>query len=92
MTRLTRRDFLGRGLRAGKRIAATAIGKDSETQQDAPRQAAELEAIAGDFPPEMLRMEAQRLGLDPDSLDRTALLTAVFEAMAAAGGPRASGS
>ncbi|BDQ34850.1 hypothetical protein JCM14722_23920 [Pseudodesulfovibrio portus] len=49
-----------------------------------------LGAIAGDFPPEMLSMEAQRLGLDPDSTDRETLLKAVYEAMAGSG-PRSAG-
>ncbi|BBD07729.1 hypothetical protein [Desulfovibrio ferrophilus] len=91
MTILTRRQLFRGAVKAGQRIADTATGKETNSQTDQVDLSAELEAIAGDFPPEMLQMEAERLGLDPDSPDRTKLLTAVYEAMAAAGGPRAPG-
>ena len=45
--------------------------------------AMDVAAIAGDFTPEMLAMEAERLGLDP-SQDRQVLLAAVMAAMAPA--------
>lgn len=38
-------------------------------------------SIAGDFTPEMLAMEAERLGLDTGSMDRQAMLEAVMRAM-----------
>jgi hypothetical protein len=67
-----------------------AAGNEQPTPEREPRRTVELGAIAGDFPPEMLSMEAERLGLDPDSTDRETLLTAVYAAMAG-GGPGNTG-
>jgi hypothetical protein len=38
-------------------------------------------ALAPDFTPELLHLEAQHLGIDPDSVGTDALLQAVYEAM-----------
>ena len=91
MANLTRRQLFMGSFKAGQRVAAVATGKEQPTTQDAPRPRKELDSIAGDFPPEMLSLEAERLGLDPDSPDREALLTAVYEAMAGISGPEESG-
>ena len=37
--------------------------------------------ITADFPPSLLKLEAQKLGLDPDSHSHDSLLRAVHEAM-----------
>jgi len=44
------------------------------------RPSRDTSSIAGDFTPEMLAMEAQRLGLDTN-IDREAMLAAVLAAM-----------
>ncbi len=91
MTAMTRRQLFRGSFKAGQRVAAVATGKEPATPEGTPHHRAELETIAGDFPPELLSMEAERLGLDPDSPDREALLSAIYEAMANAGGPGTSG-
>ena len=91
MANLTRRQLFRRSFKAGQRVTAVATGKEQPPPADAPRPRTELNSIAGDFPPELLSMEAERLGLDPDSPDREALLTAVYEAMAGTSGPGESG-
>ena len=78
MASLTRREFFRGGFQTGRRVAAVATGNE---QPKPVREPAGLGAIAGDFPPEMLALEAQRLGLDPDSTDRETLLAAVYAAM-----------
>ena len=78
MANLTRRQFFRGGFQAGRHVAAVAAGNEQPGPESGP---AGLGAIAGDFPPEMLALEAQRLGLDPDSADRETLLAAVYAAM-----------
>ena len=90
MAGLTRRQLFRGNLKAGRPDAAEAAGDDQLKPADAPRRPDELGAIAGDFPPEMLSLEAQRLGLDPDSTDRESLLAAIYDAMAG-NGPRSTG-
>lgn len=85
MASLTRRQLFRGGLKAGRHGAAKAAGDEQPKPEGAPRPKDELGAIAGDFPPEMLSLEAKRLGLDPDSPDRESLLAAVYEAMAGSG-------
>lgn len=82
MASVTRREFFGGIFKAGRRVADVATNDEPARTEDAPRLRTEVEAIAGDFPPELLSLEAERLGLDPDSPDREALLMAVYEAMA----------
>ena len=89
MTTMTRRQLFRGSFKAGRHVSAKAAGDEQPTSRNAPRSEAELGAIAGDFPPEMLSMEAERLGLAPDA-DRETLLTAIYEAMAG-GGPASSG-
>jgi hypothetical protein len=38
-------------------------------------------ALAPDFTPELLHLESQHLGIDPDSVGTDALLQAIYEAM-----------
>ncbi len=90
MASMTRRQLFRGSFKAGQRVAGTSAGTQQAEQESATRIPDELRAIAGDFPPEMLSMEADRLGLDPDSSDRETLLKAIYEAMAG-GGPRESG-
>lgn len=78
MANLTRRQFFRGGFQAGRHVAAVAAGNEQPEPESGP---AGLGAIAGDFPPEMLALEAQRLGLDPESTDRETLLAAVYAAM-----------
>jgi|GEM_PF-2642658 len=89
MANMTRRQLFRGSFKAGRHVAAVATGSEQPKPESAPRRMDELGAIAGDFPPEMLSMEAERLGLDPDT-DREALLKAIYEAMAESG-PGASG-
>lgn len=88
MASMTRRQLFRGSFKAGQDTAGTGAGTDG--QESATRIPDDLRAIAGDFPPEMLSMEADRLGLDPDSSDRETLLKAIYDAMAG-GGPRESG-
>ena len=88
---LTRRDFFTGRFKALKRMADNVV-EGSTVSSGAPSYSrAELEAIAGDFPPELLSLEAERLGMDPDSPDRETLLSAVLDAMAGNAGPEQSG-
>ncbi|WP_316901030.1 hypothetical protein [Pseudodesulfovibrio indicus] len=89
MTTMTRRQLFRGSFQAGRRVSAAAAGDEQPKSKDATRPEMELGAIAGDFPPEMLSMEAERLGLAPDA-DRETLLTAIYEAMAGSG-PSSSG-
>lgn len=82
MANLTRREFFRGGFQTGRRVAAVAAGNEQPKPEIGP---AGLGAIAGDFPAEMLALEAQRLGLDPDSADRETLLAAVYAAMTGLG-------
>nr|WP_287413191.1 hypothetical protein [Pseudodesulfovibrio sp.] len=91
MADMTRRQLFRGSFKAGQRVAAVATGEEQPTPMDIKRPKMELDSIASDFPPELLSMEAERLGLDPDSPDREALLTAVYEAMAGTHGPGKSG-
>lgn len=90
MASMTRRQLFRGGFKAERHGVATTVGEEQPGSEGAPRPTNELGAIAGDFPPEMLSMEAKRLGLDPDSTDRESLLMAVYEAMAN-GGPGSTG-
>ena len=90
MANMTRRQFFRGDFRDAKRVVASAPGKEQSDTESAPRFPDDLGAIAGDFPPEMLSLEAKRLGMDPETADRTTLLTAIYAAMAG-GGPRESG-
>jgi hypothetical protein len=90
MASMTRRQLFRGGFKTGRHGAAETVGDEQPLPQSASRMADGLGAIAGDFPPEMLSMEAQRLGLDPDSTDRETLLKAVYEVMAGSG-PRSTG-
>ena len=90
MACLTRRDLFKGTFSAEKPAASTDANAPSSLAERTPLSWNELEAIAGDFPPEMLSMEAKRLGLDPDSPDRETLLAAVYRAMTGSG-PEKSG-
>ncbi|MUM78856.1 hypothetical protein GKC30_14570 [Pseudodesulfovibrio sp. F-1] len=87
---MTRRNIFRGAFKATQRVADAALTDGSARPERIPPSPAELEAIAGDFPPELLSLEAQRLGLDPESPDREALLVAIYEAMSGRG-PGASG-
>jgi len=89
MVTMTRRQLFRGNFKAGQHVAAVAAGNEQAKSEDAPRPETDLGAIAGDFPPELLSMEAERLGLAPDA-DREAQLTAIYEAMVG-GGPASSG-
>ena len=65
---VSRRQLLGMILGKGPRP------RETRTER------ADTAAIAGDFTPGMLAMEAERLGLDPD-MDREDMLAAVMIAM-----------
>lgn len=72
---LSRREFFGRLLRP-------APGEGPAHGETPPP--ADTGSLAGDLPPELLAMEAQRLGLDPET-DRERLMAALYEAMLARG-------
>ena len=75
--RVSRREFFREAGRAGLRRLAEAVG-----QLSAPRPRAEpvLPAMDHDFSPELLAMEAERLGLDPLK-DRGKIVKAVYDAL-----------
>ncbi|NDV18678.1 hypothetical protein GO013_04495 [Pseudodesulfovibrio sp. JC047] len=91
MAHLTRRQLFKGSLPKRPHGAAETQGNGHPAHADAPRSTMALNSIAGDFPPELLALEAERLGLDPDSPDRDALLLAVHDAMTEAYGPKESG-
>lgn len=82
MERVSRRNFFGEALRAGIRTLGQAVGGETGAAP-AP---ADIGSLSGDFPPELLAMEAERLGLDPET-DRDELLRAVHTAMGGSGPP-----
>ena len=90
MASMTRRQLFRGGFKAERHGVATTVGEEQPGSEGAPRPTNELGAIAGDFPPEMLSLEAKRLGLDPDSTDRENLLAAIYDAMAGRD-PRSTG-
>jgi len=87
MSRCSRRHLFRQAGSAGKRIVGLERPMGAAPPQAERNARADLTAIAGDFPPELLALEAQRLGLDPDQTDRDTLLAAVSRAMAAGGRP-----
>jgi len=89
MVTITRRQLFRGNVKAEQHVAAVDTGNEQPRSTDAPRPKTDLGAIAGDFPPELLSMEAERLGLAPDA-DREAQLTAIYEAMVGSG-PASSG-
>ncbi|MGE4296531.1 MAG: hypothetical protein AB7E47_00760 [Desulfovibrionaceae bacterium] len=91
MTLLSRRALFMRAVRTGKDILAEARHAAPDREAAPPAHAGQhtgphhdLGALAADLPPAFLAMEAQRLGLDPATLDHDALLNAVGQALAAA--------
>lgn len=82
MVRLTRKEFLG--LLAGRVRLAPA---PDEAPGD-PGPADQPDALLADFPAGLLAEEARRLGLDPQGLDRAAMLAAVRRAMFEQATPR----
>jgi len=85
MANMTRRDIFRGKFTAGQQKSAASKNETPIHEEGRTTSCPELEAIAGDFPPELLSMEAERLGLDPNSPDRDTLLAAVYEAMAGSG-------
>lgn len=80
---ITRKEFL-HGLWPWPRRAADDRARpvaDDVPPQAHPADVADLGALGADFPPEMLNQEAERLGLDPRTVDRDTLLRAVFRKM-----------
>lgn len=75
--RISRRNFFGEMIRAGVRGLGDLAesGAAAETPDPTP-----TSALAGDLPPELLAMEAERLGLDPDK-DKAEVARAVSEAL-----------
>ncbi len=90
MAGITRRQLFRGSFKTGQHVAAVVAGNGQSESESRPDFLTELEAITGDFPPEMLSLEAKRLGLDPDSTDRETLLMAIYKAMAGSG-PEESG-
>lgn len=79
MSMLTRRQFFG-GQFLLRKSKNTEPDPAEELQQHGDSRHG-ADAVSGDFPPEMLAMEAKRLGLHPDTMDRSTLLTAIYETM-----------
>ena len=76
---LSRREFFGR-------ILQPVRGSD-RTGGNEKQNSADFGSLAGDLPPELLAMEAESLGLAPET-DRAQLMAAIHEAMLARGKPR----
>lgn len=85
MSNYSRRHLFRQAARAGKRIIGQDDGRGLAPTSAGGGLMAGIDAIAGDFPPELLALEAERLGLDPESTGRDALLESLYQAMAAAG-------
>lgn len=85
MSNYSRRHLFRQATQAGKRIIGLCDDGEPVREPAGGGLRAGIDAIAGDFPPEMLALEAERLGLDPESTGRDALLESLYQAMAAAG-------
>ncbi len=73
------------------RVLSELYGAAVETVLGKPPAEPDYEALLpADFTPALLRMEAIRLGLDPDTLDRQALAREVLRAMGALPDEKAS--
>ncbi|MEJ2427578.1 MAG: hypothetical protein P8075_01435 [Deltaproteobacteria bacterium] len=81
-TLYSRKQFLRQTLRQWFHILAKNIDlKDSSSLHQETQCFLDYLTIASDFSPELLRQEALRLGLDPDSAGSEQLLQAVCKAM-----------
>lgn len=83
MPRLTRKEFLGLFLGRGL------PGRSGDPDGDRPEPGGPgLDPLWADFPAEWLAEEVRGLGLDPDGLDRAAMLAAVRRVMLEQNTPR----
>lgn len=81
-TPYSRKQFLRQTLRQCFRLLAKNIDlQDSPPLHQKSQDFPDYLTIASDFSPELLRQEAQRLGLDPESIDQERLLRAIHENM-----------
>ncbi|MCG6919026.1 MAG: hypothetical protein LJE89_15945 [Deltaproteobacteria bacterium] len=81
-TPYSRKQFLRQTLRQCFRILAKNIDlKDSSPLHQETQCFLDYLTIASDFSPQFLRQEAQRLGLDPESIGQEKLLRAIYENM-----------
>ena len=81
-TPYSRKQFLRQTLRQCFRILAKNIDlEDSSPLHQESECFLDYLTIASDFSPELLRQEAQRLGLDPESIDQEKFLRAIYENM-----------
>lgn len=74
---IERRHFFGEMVRACVRGLAEFSGDAADEDRDGVQQAT---AASGDFPPELLAMEAERLGLDAEK-DKDEVIRAVSAAL-----------
>ncbi len=86
MDTMTKKEFL-------RNVAAWGVGLfcGGEEREPGPEPEADpvLAGVAADFPDEVLREEARRLGLDPEKASREEMLRAVVAAMRAPEAPQA---
>jgi hypothetical protein len=81
-TLYSRKQFFGKALSQSLRALFRWIDQEEPGSGDpGAERSFDYRRIISDFPPTLLRQEAQRLGLEPDSFEREALLQAVYEAM-----------
>ena len=81
-TPYSRKEFLHQTLRQCFRILTKNIDlKDSFPLPQETQCFLHYLTIASDFSPELLRQEAQQLGLDPECIDQEKLLRAIYENM-----------
>ncbi|MBI9080358.1 MAG: hypothetical protein JEY79_11540 [Pseudodesulfovibrio sp.] len=74
---VSRRNFFGEMVRAGIYGLSELTGNNADTDQFENESSPE---VASDFTPELLAMEAERLGLDPDK-DKDEIIRAVQTAL-----------
>jgi len=78
----SRKQFFTETLRQGlKALSRFTDGDDVRSNCAQTDHSSDCDCISSDFSPTLLRLEAKRLGLDPEDSDSEDLLRAVYEAM-----------
>jgi hypothetical protein len=79
---ISRKQFLAETLRQGLKVLFRRIDGNDMRSNCAPMDhSTDCDCISSDFSPNLLRMEAKRLGIDPEAIDSDDLLRAVYEVM-----------
>ena len=81
---ISRKQFFAETLRQGlKALFRRIFGNDVRSNCVQMDHSTDFDCISSDFSPTLLRLEAKRLGIDPEAIDSADLLRAVYEAMKA---------